>query len=46
MLFPTAFDVTLKTDALIENVYGSNDTDPNTKGNLAYISTCLPSNIS
>ena len=46
MVFPIAFDVMIKTDAKIINVYGSNDTDPNHEGRLAYISSTIPSNIS
>lgn len=45
MVFPIAFDVTIRTDSKITNVYGSNDTDSNHEGRLAYISTLMASNI-
>ena len=45
MVFPVAFDVMMKTNANLKNVYGSNDTDPNHEGRLAYISSVCPSNI-
>lgn len=38
MVFPIAYDITLKTDSNFKNVYGSNDTDPNHEGRFAYIS--------
>ena len=45
MVFTVAFDVIMKTDAEFQNVYGSNDTDPNHEGRLAYISSVFPSNV-
>ena len=46
MVFPFAFDIMIKTDAKIKNVYGSNDTDPDHEGRLVYISAFMPSSIS
>ncbi len=46
MVFPSSFDQYIKIiKGKFTNVYGTNDTDPETKGSLAYISTGFPSNI-
>jgi hypothetical protein len=37
MVYPFAYEIMIKTDAKIKNVYGSNDTDPDQEGRLAYI---------
>ena len=45
MVFPVAFDIIIKSNSEFKNIYGSNDTDPNHEGRLAYISSTCPSNI-
>ena len=45
MVFPFAFDIMIKTDARVKNIYGSNDTDTNHQGRLTYIQSFMPSNI-
>lgn len=46
MVFPVAFDIRIKSDQKFVNVYGSNDTDTETEGCFAFISSMNPSNIS